>query len=84
MDPVGTLLFVLVSVFLMTCCCFVAFVAGLSWMHSYFRGMHPPGSDRVEYARNWIVDMTTHVKECAKEYSGYMQDKTNKDVAPGS
>ncbi|CAI0450696.1 unnamed protein product [Linum tenue] len=83
--PVGALLFVLVSGFLMACGCFVAFVAGLSWMYSYFRGMHPPGSDRVEYARNRIVDTAAHVKDCAREYSsGYMQDKTNKDVAPGA
>ncbi|CAI0547840.1 unnamed protein product [Linum tenue] len=82
--PIGTLLFILVSGSLMLSSCLVAFVAGSSWMYSYFRGMHPPGSDQVDHARSRIVDTATHVKDCAKEYGGYMQNKTNKDVAPGA
>ncbi|CAL1405544.1 unnamed protein product [Linum trigynum] len=82
--PIGTLLFVLVSGSLMLSSCFVAFVAGSSWMYSYFRGMHPPGSDQVDHARSRIVDTATHVKDCAKEYGEYMQNKINRDVAPGA
>ncbi|CAN0916115.1 unnamed protein product [Linum grandiflorum] len=81
--PVGTLLFVLVSGFLTLCGCFVAFVAGLAWTYRYFKGMNPPGSDQVDYARTRIYDTATHVKDCAKEYGGYLQTKA-KDAAPGA
>ncbi|CAN1188168.1 unnamed protein product [Linum perenne] len=82
--PVGTILFVLVSSFLTLCGFFVAFVAGLAWTYRYFRGMNPPGSDQVDYARTRLYHTATHVKDCAKEYSGYLQSGNAKDAAPGA
>ncbi|TKY54948.1 Oleosin 16 kDa [Spatholobus suberectus] len=81
--PAGTLLFVVTAGFLSVCAFGVALVAALSWMYRYFRGLHPPGSDRVDYARSRIYDTASHVKDYAREYGGYLQSKV-KDAAPGA
>ncbi|KAF8399174.1 hypothetical protein HHK36_015039 [Tetracentron sinense] len=81
--PVGTVLFVAIAGFLSMCGFGVAVLAGLSWMYKYFRGWHPPGSDRVDYARSRIADTTGHMKDYAREYGGYLQSKVM-DVAPGA
>ena len=52
-------------------------------MYRYFRGMHPPGSDQVDYARSRIYDTASHVKDYASQYGGYLQIKV-KDAAPGA
>ncbi|KHN05978.1 hypothetical protein glysoja_046115 [Glycine soja] len=52
-------------------------------MYRYFRGLHPPGSDRVDYARSRIYDTASHVKDYARDYRGYLQSKV-KDAAPGA
>lgn len=81
--PVGTVLFVGAAGFVSACGFGVVAAAALSWMYRYFRGMHPPGSDRVDYARSRIYDTASHVKDCAMEYGGYLQSKV-KDAAPGA
>ncbi|KAK4256023.1 hypothetical protein QN277_008944 [Acacia crassicarpa] len=81
--PVGTVLFMVAAGFLSICGFGVVFVAVLSWMYRYFRGMNPPGSDRIDYARNRIYDTASHVKDYAREYGGYLQSKV-KDAAPGA
>ena len=58
-------------------------VAGLSWMYRYLRGQNPPGSGRIDYARSRIYDTASHVKDYAREYGGYLQNKV-KDAAPGA
>ncbi|XP_022987317.1 oleosin 16 kDa [Cucurbita maxima] len=57
--------------------------AGFSWAYRYFKGMHPPGSEGLEYARSRIYDTASHVKDYAREYGGYLQSKV-KDAAPGA
>ena len=81
--PAGTFLFIVTAAFLSVCGFGVALVAVLSWMYHYFRGLHPPGSDRVDYARSRIYDTASHVKDYAREYGGYLQSKV-KDAAPGA
>ncbi|XP_038879769.1 oleosin G-like [Benincasa hispida] len=61
----------------------LAAAAGFSWAYRYFKGMHPPGSDRLEYASRRIYDTASHVKDYAREYGGYLQSKV-KDAAPGA
>lgn len=81
--PIGTVLF-LVTAGLLTMCGFgVAVAAVLSWTYRYFKGMNPPGSGRVDYARSRIYDTASHVKDYAREYGGYLQSKV-KDAAPGA
>uniref|UniRef100_A0A5B7BHB8 Putative oleosin 1 n=1 Tax=Davidia involucrata TaxID=16924 RepID=A0A5B7BHB8_DAVIN len=67
--PAATILFFAIAGFFSTCG-FV--VAGLSWMYRYFKGFHPPGSDRVDYARSRIANTASHVKDYAREYGGYL------------
>ncbi|KAK7265029.1 hypothetical protein RJT34_32645 [Clitoria ternatea] len=81
--PAGTFLFLLTAAFLSVCGFGVALVAALSWMYRYFRGLHPPGSDRVDYARSRIYDTASHVKDYARECGGYLHSKV-KDAAPGA
>ncbi|KAM3380301.1 hypothetical protein BC332_09821 [Capsicum chinense] len=81
--PVGTVLFIVIFGFLSVCGFGVATLASLSWMYRYFRGLHPPGSDRVDYARSRIADTASHVKDYAREYGGYLHSKV-KDAAPGA
>ncbi|KAM7469978.1 hypothetical protein LguiA_008161 [Lonicera macranthoides] len=81
--PLGTILFIAIAGFLSVCGSGVAAVTALSWMYRYFRGFHPPGSDRVDYARSRIYDTASHVKDYAREYGGYLHSKV-KDAAPGA
>lgn len=61
----------------------MAVVAAVSWIYRYFRGFHPPGSDRFDYARTRIADTAGHVKDYAREYGGYLHSKV-KDAAPSA
>ncbi|XP_050258430.1 oleosin G [Quercus robur] len=81
--PIGAFLFVVTAAFVSLCGFGVALVGGLSWIYRYFRGMHPPGSDRFDYARSRIYDTASHVKDYATQYGGYLQSKV-KDAAPGA
>ncbi|KAL6953388.1 hypothetical protein U1Q18_051745 [Sarracenia purpurea var. burkii] len=81
--PVAAALFVATAGFLSMCSIGLAVAAALSWMYRYFRGFHPPGSDRFDYARSRIADTASHVKDYARDYGGYLQGKV-KDAAPGA
>ncbi|XXG74346.1 hypothetical protein AAC387_Pa07g3088 [Persea americana] len=81
--PAGTVIFIAIAGFLSMCALGVASLAGLSWVYKYMRGWHPPGSDRVDYARSRIADTASHVKDYAREYGGYLHSKV-KDAAPGA
>ena len=65
--PIGAFLFVVAAGFMSLCGFGVALVAGLSWIYRYFRGMHPPGSDRFDYGRSSIYDTASHVKDYATQ-----------------
>ncbi|XP_021905713.1 oleosin 1 [Carica papaya] len=81
--PVAIVIFLVSVGFLFVCGFGVVSVAALSWMYRYFRGMNPPGSDQVDYARTRIYDTASHVKDYARGYGGYLQSKV-KDAAPGA
>ncbi|KAI3673287.1 hypothetical protein L6452_39404 [Arctium lappa] len=81
--PVGALLFVVIAGFLCVCGMGLAAAATVSWLYKYFRGLHPVGSDRVDYARSRLADTASHVKDYAREYGEYFQGKV-KDAAPGA
>nr|CAD1834215.1 unnamed protein product [Ananas comosus var. bracteatus] len=80
--PVAAALFVLAAGSLCACGAAVALVAGATWTYRYFTGRHPVGSGRVDYARSRIADTASHVKDYARDYGGYLQNRT-KD-APGA
>ncbi|XP_068636491.1 oleosin G [Aristolochia californica] len=81
--PVGIVLFFAVAGFLTACVFGLAALTGASWLYKYVGGRHPPGSDRIDYARSRIVDTASHMKDYAREYGGYLQSRV-KDAAPGA
>ncbi|XP_057952726.1 oleosin G [Malania oleifera] len=81
--PVGALVFVFVAGFLSVAGFGALVLLGSSWLYKYFKGLRPPGSDRVDYARSRIADTASQVKGYAREYGGYLQAKV-KDAAPGA
>ncbi|WOH03432.1 hypothetical protein DCAR_0622829 [Daucus carota subsp. sativus] len=81
--PVGAVLFLAISGILSVCGFGLGSFAAASWIYRYSSGMHPVGSDRVDYARSRIVDTASHVKDYAREYGGYLHSKV-KDAAPGA
>jgi len=81
--PVATVLFVAVGGFLSAGGFGLAALSAISWLYNYMKGRHPPGADQIDYARMRIADTASHVKDYAREYSGYLQSKIQ-DAAPGA
>lgn len=81
--PIGVLIFVGVAGFLSFFGFGVAVVAAVSWLYRYFKGFHPPGSNRFDYARTRIADTAGQMKDYARDYGGYLQSKV-KDAAPSA
>ena len=81
--PVATVLFVAVAGFFSAGGFGLAALSAISWLYNYIKGRRPPGADRIDYARMRIADTANHVKDYAREYSGYLQSKIQ-DAAPGA
>ncbi|KAM7280197.1 hypothetical protein ACFE04_007331 [Oxalis oulophora] len=79
--PIVAVIFLSVAGFLSICVFGVAVVGGSSWVYKYLRGMNPPGSGRVDYARSRISDTASHVKDYAREFGLHTKMK---DAAPGA
>ncbi|XP_010461720.1 PREDICTED: oleosin 16 kDa-like [Camelina sativa] len=79
-SPIWIPLFLLVTGFLSLAGFLFATGAVVSWLYRYFKGMHPIGSDQVDYARSRIHDTAAHVKD----YAGGYFHSTLKDAAPGA
>jgi len=82
-SPIWIPVFVVVGGFLTVSGFLVGTVALVSWTYRYFRGMHPVGSNQMDYARSRIYDTASHVKDYAREYGGYFHGRA-KDAAPGA
>ncbi|CAI9787254.1 unnamed protein product [Fraxinus pennsylvanica] len=81
--PVGTIIFIVIAGFLSFSGFGIGAVVVISWLYKYFRGFHPAGSNRVDYARSRIADTASHMKDYAREYGEYWQRKA-KDASPGA
>lgn len=79
-SPIWIPLFLLVTGFLSLAGFLFGTASVVSWTYRYFKGMHPVGSDQVDYARSRIYDTAAHVKDYA---GGYIHGKV-KDAAPGA
>ncbi|VVB00816.1 unnamed protein product [Arabis nemorensis] len=79
-SPIWIPLFFLVTGFLSFAGFLFGTAAVVSWTYRYYKGMHPVGSDQVDYARSRIYDTAAHVKDYA---GGYFHGKV-KDAAPGA
>ncbi|KAG2255263.1 hypothetical protein Bca4012_092096 [Brassica carinata] len=79
-SPIWIPLFLLVTGFLSVAGFLFSTAAVMSWMYRYFKGMHPVGSEQVDYARSRIYDTAAHVKD----YAGVYFHGKLKDAASGA
>lgn len=73
--PAGIVVFLVATGFLLSGGFGVAALSALSWIYSYVSGKHPPGSDKLDYARMQLANKARDAKEMAKEYGQYVQNK---------
>lgn len=55
----------------------LAAIAALGWIYNYVSGKHPPGADKLDYARHVIADKARDMKERAKDYGHAVQHKVH-------
>nr|POE61968.1 oleosin 1 [Quercus suber] len=55
--------------------CGVAAITALSWLYNYLTGQHPMGADKLDYARMRIADKARDVKERARDYGQFAQQR---------
>ncbi|KAJ4870029.1 Oleosin family protein [Raphanus sativus] len=82
-SPIWIPVFVVVGGFLSVTGFLLGTLALASWSYRYYQGIHPVGSDQMDYARSRIYDTASHVKDYAREYGGYFHGRA-KDAAPGA
>ncbi|KAF9613932.1 hypothetical protein IFM89_013179 [Coptis chinensis] len=73
--PAGIVLFLTVTGFLFSGGFGVAALSALTWIYNYVSGKHPAGSDQLDYARMRLANKAREVKDRAKEYGQYVQNK---------
>ena len=55
----------------------VAALSALAWIYNYVTGKHPVGADQLDSARLKLMSTARDVKERAKEYGHYVQNKAH-------
>ncbi|XP_078431356.1 oleosin family protein [Wolffia australiana] len=55
----------------------VAALSALAWIYNYVTGKHPLGADQLDSARLKLMSTARDVKERAKEYGHYVQNKAH-------
>ncbi|KAB1204330.1 Oleosin 18.5 kDa [Morella rubra] len=73
--PAAIVTFLVVTGFVFSGGCGVAAITALSWIYNYVTGKHPPGADKLDYARMRISEKARDMKERAKEYGQFVQSK---------
>lgn len=73
--PAAIAVFLAAVGFLFSGGCGVAAITALSWIYGYVTGKHPPGADQLDYARMKIADKARDMKERAREYGQFVQQK---------
>lgn len=82
--PAGIVLFLVAAGLVVSGGCGVVAMTALSWIYNYVTGKHPPGADRLDYARMRIADKARDVKERAKEYGQFVQHKAREATQGGA
>ncbi|KAK9983073.1 hypothetical protein SO802_032598 [Lithocarpus litseifolius] len=73
--PAGIVIFLVATGFIFSGGCGVAAITALSWLYSYLTGQHPIGADKLDYARMRIAGKARDVKERARDYGQYAQQR---------
>ncbi|KAL9673434.1 hypothetical protein QQ045_029692 [Rhodiola kirilowii] len=55
----------------------LAAVAALGWIYNYVAGKHPPGADKLDYARMMIANKAMDMKERAKDVGHAVQHRVH-------
>ncbi|KAI3967667.1 hypothetical protein MKX01_039577 [Papaver californicum] len=75
--PAGIVLFLTTAGFLFSGGMGVAALSALTWIYNYVSGKHPVGSDKVDHARMRLANKARDVKDRAKDYGHYVQNKAH-------
>ncbi|KAF5207803.1 Oleosin [Thalictrum thalictroides] len=73
--PAGIVVLLAVTGFMFAGGLGVAAITALTWIYNYVAGKHPPGSDQFDNARMRLANKARDVKDRAKEYGQYAQNK---------
>ncbi|CAK7353108.1 unnamed protein product [Dovyalis caffra] len=73
--PAATVVFLVTSGFFFSGGFGLAAIMVLLWIYNYVTGKHPPGADKLDYARGRIAETAKDMKDRAKEYGQYVQQK---------
>lgn len=73
--PAGIMVFLVTAGLFFSGGCGLMAILALTWMYNYLTGKHPPGADKLEYARGQLARKAHDMKERAKEYGQYVQQK---------
>ncbi|XP_050213536.1 oleosin Ara h 15.0101-like [Mercurialis annua] len=73
--PAAIVIFLVICGFFFSGGCGLAAIMALTWMYNYMTGKHPPGADQLDYARGQIARKAQDMKDRAKEYGQYVQQK---------
>ncbi|ERN15219.1 hypothetical protein AMTRI_Chr05g67800 [Amborella trichopoda] len=73
--PAGIAIFLAVTGFLFSGGFGVAALSALAWIYNYVTGKHPVGSDKIDRARMTLASKAKDMKEKAKQYGQYVQQK---------
>ncbi|KAH7297904.1 hypothetical protein KP509_25G017900 [Ceratopteris richardii] len=68
--PLGIILFLCTAGFLTAVGSAIGTVMAISWIYRYFKGKHPPGAEKIEYAMTRIHDTAEQVKHKARDLGG--------------
>ncbi|MCO5598102.1 hypothetical protein L7F22_052193 [Adiantum nelumboides] len=81
--PLGFVLFLCAAGLLTAGGAALATITAISWVYKYFKGRHPPGAERVDYAMRQLQETAEQVKHKARDMGGQVQSKAQ-EAAPGA
>lgn len=79
--PAGVVVFLAVSGLLVSGGFGVAAMSALAWIYNYVAGKHPVGADQLDSVRMRVAGTARDVKEKAREYGHYAQNKAHDAVS---
>ncbi|KAH8504428.1 hypothetical protein Peur_046017 [Populus x canadensis] len=73
--PAAIVVFLVTSGFFFSSGCGLAAIMVSLWIYNYVTGKHPPGADKLDYARGRIAETAKDMKDRAKECGQNVQQK---------
>ncbi|KAJ4950919.1 hypothetical protein NE237_027751 [Protea cynaroides] len=73
--PAAIMIFLMATGFLLSGGFGMAALSALIWLYDYVSGKHPPGSEKLDYARLKLADKARDMRERAREYGQDSQQR---------